>query len=302
MLSSKKTCLSIIALIILFASQSCTDGSSKNKSVIQLSANSSELWNVSFIDHIDVAPIYFSDVWNHTTLKKYDIKTILLFSKGGKNPEDTLEKRIYKFSKNWKKLHYKEFQYNETPTAWNDGVLEEQTPTLAAISFSKHFGIQRNTKTIVTKNEDKILFLRQKENLQADSTWVIGSLEQPKALISKIGNRLFSATVFVEQGVPNSLIKKKIENLDVDQSQLAQCELFVVYMKNGLPQEAFELSKEFAQTSLFKTWEYTNTNSLKRFIENRGNTIITDIEFKYTEDHLPSSITINGKEYFCAFS
>lgn len=254
----------------------------------------------SFVMNIDEAPVHFVDCWNKTVIQKNGIRRLTLYTKGGKNPEDTLEKKVYAFSEDVKTTEYTDFRYDETPNNWSKGKIQF-TKSGGSIEFDNYYGIKRKTKTKIIQTASSLLFLRSKTNNSFDSTWVIGTLDQPKKIISKIGKSIYSIEVYMPMGSSTSEIEKAFKSLGYSEKALLLAEKTVVFIEKGKPISAFSLNETFSQVAQTRSWTYTKSKQLALYEEQMGNTVTKSISFTYRKDQLPATMTIDRKLYFYSY-
>lgn len=254
----------------------------------------------SFVMNIDEAPVHFIDTWNKSVIQQTGIKSITLYTKGGKNPEDTLEKKIFRFSEDAKTMNYADYRYDETPNNWSKGTIKTSN-SQGSIEFDNYYGIKRKTKTKIIETKEAILFLRTKSNNSFDSTWVVGSLEQPKKIISKIGKSLYSVELFMPSGSSNSQIENAFKSLGYSDQALLLAEKTVVFVEKGKPVNAFSLNETYSQVAQIRSWTYNKEQQLTLYEEQMGNTVTKSISFTYRKDQLPATMTIDRKLYFYSY-
>src|SRR6218665_835686 len=150
MLSFKIWCWSIVFVgLTLF---SCSEEHSSNKQYTDYKPKEENIINPYWAEFIEDAPTRSPDCWNKSVLNKLGIKTIELYAFGGDNPEDTLEKKLFSFSNKGKVLNYEDFKFSETPAIWSRGTLRfYENFEEMDITFSKHFGINRQISTRAVK-------------------------------------------------------------------------------------------------------------------------------------------------------
>lgn len=301
MLSTKIIRLSIVSLIICCFT-SCETGTTINKTYPGFAPAKMSIFNNSFIANSDEAPIFFLDIWNRNAIRILGIRRITVYCKGGKNPEDTLEKRIFDFKDQAQQLNYSDYRFDETADVWSAGSIYFDEHNGGEIKFSQHFGIKKNNVTRITPQGSSYLLLREKSGNRYDTTWVEGSFDHPKAVISKIGKSLFSMEVFVPEGSSTSEIATAFRRYAFPKEELALSEKTVVFTSNGKPLTAFALDENFSQVSQLKTWSYLKNGNLEHYEEYVGITPVRTITWTYRRtDNLPESMTIDRKQYFYAY-
>lgn len=300
MWSAKYTCLSI--LVLAFAFTHCSSPATTDRTFSNYDPAKRSLLNYTFIGAVDNAPVHALETFDRAVINDLDIKSITIFSKGGKNPEDTLEKRQYSYSDQAKQLHYTDYRFDETPNIWSDGKLDfNWKEGNGNIVFTKNFGVQRSHKTKIERIKNGYLFLREKLANRIDSTWIYGDLKLPDKVITKIGNSLYSVEIFLPEGSSTSQIESVFNNLGFTQQSLMLAEKTVVFTKNNRPTSAFLLNEFFSQIAQTKKWVYDKQQNLIQYDEYVGNTTTRSISWSYREDLLPDMMTIDRKQYFYSY-
>ncbi len=300
MSSFKICCWSIIILGLAFTS--CSEEKSENKEYKEYHPAEDNIINPYWAEFTEDAPTRSPDCWNKNVLGKLKIKTIELYAFGGENPDDTLEKKLFSFSNNWRTLEYEDFKFSETPAIWSRGVLRfyEDFEEMD-ITFSKHFGINRQISTRAFKTDECVILLRKKNSNQFDTTFVYGSLLKPKLVVTKIGKNIYSIDAYMKSTASTSEIKSVFAKMNRNEDEMLFAQRNVVFVENEKPVSSFMLNEDYVQVSQVKQWDYDENQNLIRYQEFIGNSVVRDIEWVYRADLLPESITIDRKKYFCAY-
>lgn len=300
MLSLKISCWSIAITCLTFVS--CSDRTASTRQYPDYKPSEENIINPYWAEFTEDAPTRTPDCWNKSVLKKLKIGTVELYAFGGDNPDDTLEKKLYVFSNNWKVLSYEDFKFSETPAIWSRGTLRyyEDFEEMD-ITFSRHFGINRQISTRALKSDDCTILLRKKNGNQFDTTFVYGSLLKPELVITKIGKNVYSVDAYMSSTSSTSDIRAVFEKLDRNEDEMLFAQRNVVFTENGKPVSSFMLNDEYAQVTQIKQWDYDKNRNLTRYQEFVGNSVVRDIEWNYRADLLPESITIDRKKYFCTY-
>jgi hypothetical protein len=298
MWSVKFTCLSILGLSFLLVR--CHSVVDSDKTFTSYDPATSPIFHYAFIGSIENAPVHSLECFDRSVIADLKIQSITIHSKGGKNPEDTLEKRQFKYSKNAEKLHYTDYRFDETPSIWSDGFLNFDG-NLGTIVFKKNFGIKRTTSTAVRSLDTGLLLLREKSQNRLDTTWIFGKLEHPEKVISKIGNSLYSVEIYLPEGSSTTDIKQVFQSLGFSDQSLLLAEKTVVFVRNQRPVSAFLLNEFYSQISQSKRWEYDKAGNLVLYEEYVGNTATRSISWTYRQDLLPDVMTIDRKQYFYSY-
>lgn len=298
-MSSAKIVHSSIISVFVLLFFSCSPESSGARKFKRIDLETSPIFHYANIATLNEAPVSFIETWNRPALKKMGVHRITLFSKGGKNPDDTLERITFDYSDNWRTLSYEGFKFDEAPEAWTVGVLSipDHNQT-GQILFSRHFGIDKQLKTIVQPLDDGFLFLRSKSGNRYDSTWVMGTFDHPKAVVSKIGKSVFSVELYLPEGSSTNDIIRRFRQLPVTDGNLGTAQCSVIFTKSGKPQRAFLLNDQFSQVAKIKEWTYTSDNNIATYQEWMGTTLTRDMSWHYGKSQLPEYTVIDRNTYF----
>lgn len=292
---------SIIAAIVLFFC-ACSDKQSGIKEFKRLNLQKTPLFHYNSVGMLNEAPMSFVEPWNRAALQELGIKRITLYSKGGKNPDDTLEKITFSYSGQWETLAYKGFKFDETADTWTSGTLtlpgKEQSGT---ILFDKHFGIDKESKTLVKPTRKGYLLLHRKTGNRYDSTWVVGALEQPDAIITKIGRSVFSIELFLPEGSSTNDIVDRFGALSLDGDNLGAAQRTVTFTQNGRPLRTFLLNDAFSQVARIREWTYTKDANIATYQEWMGAALVRDMSWHYGKSQLPEYTTIDRNTYFYTY-
>lgn len=301
MLSLKINCWSIVILSLTLIA--CSDKHAKGKHYDNYSPQKHNIINPFWAEYIEDAPTRNPDCWNKRVIGSLEISSIELFAFGGDNPEDTLEKKSFEFQNKGKTLLYEDYKYSETPAIWSRGTLRFYDDDLQMdINFSKHFGINRQLSTRALKTDDCVVLLRKKGGNEYDSTFIYGTLEQPKMIITKIGKNVYSIDAYMSSTASTKEIKAVFKKVNRPESELLFTQRNVIFVENGRPVSAFMLNDDFVQVSQIKQWDYDQNENLIRYQEYIGNSVVRDIAWDYRGDLLPESVTIDRKRYFCVYN
>lgn len=301
MWSLNNKCWSII-LFFFAILISCAPKPETAKSFGNYNPKKVSILNPYFIDLTEEAPTRFADLWNRQIINDLEINEISVYTFGGKNPSDTLEKRLFTFSDSGRNLEYKDYKYDESPAIWSQGELVwSDSYHHLKINFDKHFGIKRLSTASINKTNDGFLVLKRKAHDRFDTTFVRGILDQPKSVVSKIGKNIFSIDVFLPIGSSTEDIKSAFDALSYTDEDLIFAQKNVVFIENDKPIGAFLLNDTFSQVTQTKLWEYDDNGNLTLYEEYIGNATVRSITWTYRDDLLPNTITIGRKQYFYAY-
>lgn len=278
---------------------SCTHKTAPTHTWPQLDPVEHPVFYPAFIASLDEAPLDFPTPWNVETLRKMGVRSIVFYAKGGRNPEDTLEKTIISFSNNWSFLHFKGYQLDAGKKPRTSGRIDlPGEKTNGEIYFRKHLGIIKERKTLIQPTENGFLCLQKRANNRFDTTWIYGTLLQPKVIASKIGNTLYSIDLFIKDGSSTSQISDAFSKLPFSAESIARAQCSVVFTQAGRPVNAFLLNENFVQVIRTKAWTYNPNHTVASYQEWLGNSIIKTMSWKYGESTLPTHLIVNRKTYF----
>lgn len=275
----------------------CNATTSTDKTFHRINLSETPLYLYPTIGSICETPVSYPETWNREALKKMGVHRIVLYSKGGKNPDDTLEKITLNYNQNWSRLSYTGYKYNESSSVWTSGKITGSYKD-GKIQFIRHYGIHKNTETRMKAIPDGYLLLHAKSNNKNDTTWVIGTFEQPKAIISKIGNSLFSVDLFMPEGSSTSDIRSCFRSFSVTGSEPGSAHCTVTFMESGRPQRTFLLNEAFSQIAKIREWTYTDDDNIATFSEWTGNVLTSEMTWHYGKTQLPDYTIINRNTYF----
>ncbi len=278
---------------------SCTQKTATSRTWPKLDAVEYPVLYPAFVAGMDEAPLDFPAPWNVETLKKMGVRSIVLYNKGGRNPEDTLEEITLTFTNNWSFLHYKGYKFDETRTPRTTGRIQlPGKQTDGEIYFRKHLGIVKEHKTIVRPTENGFLCLQKRANARFDTTWIQGTLQQPEFVASKIGNTLYSIDLYIKYGSSTSQIGEAFSQLPFSPESISRAQCSVIFTRNGRPIDAFLLYENFVQIIRTKAWTYNSDHTLASYQEWLGNSVIKTMSWQYGESTLPTHLIVNRKTYF----
>jgi hypothetical protein len=299
-MSSAKILRSSIFLALILLQLSCSGESSRIRKFKQINLDKNPIFHYAHIGMLNEAPVSFVEPWNRNALKKMKVHRITLFSKGGKNPDDTLELIRFDYSNKWQDLRYEGFKFDESQEPWTVGTLlipdKNQT---GQILFSRHYGIEKKLKTIVQPTENGYLFLRQKAgNNHFDSTWVFGTLLKPEAIVSKIGKSVFSVELFMRENSSTRDIIRHFNALPVTGINIETAHCSVTFMRSGKPRRSFLLNDQFSQVAKIREWSYTPGNNIASYQEWMGDVPTREMSWHYGKSQLPEYTVIDRNTYF----
>lgn len=301
MSSLKKLPSSIItAFLILLVS--CTETVNKEKQFKTIDLKKTPLFHYAFMGSIYESPVNFVETWNREALKEIGINHIHLYSKGGDNPDDTLSKIEYSYSNNWKTLNYCATTFESSVKLMSCGTLRVSGKrAVEQIVFTQLYGVKKELKTTVKPIKSGFLLLHAKRDNHSDSTWVIGTFSQPKAIVHKIGNSIFSVELFLPEGSSKSEIIQYYHTLPMTDSLLGAAQCTVTFMSDGKPQRSFLLDEQFSQISEIREWTYTKNHCISTYREWTGTSITHDMQWHYGHSQLPEYATIDRNTYFYSY-
>lgn len=302
MWSFKSPYLSIIFGCLLFLT-ACSESTPETTHFKTINLSETPLFHLSQIGAFSEPPTQFPEVWNRVALHKMGIHDITLVAKGGKNPDDTLEIIRFNYSGNWKTLRYSEKKNDGQMPYSSRGEISYTSDDSAEseILFDELFGMKKTSKTNVIQTENGYLLLNAKRFNRFDTTWVIGSFLQPKAVISKIGKSIFSVDVFLPDGSSNKDIERAFRQIPQLAGGFPSAQCSVIFTSGGKPVSAFQLNESFSQVAQTREWTYKK-QLLTGYTEWFGSSTVREITFHYESDsQLPASVTIDRNTYFCHY-
>ncbi|MES2554920.1 MAG: hypothetical protein V4604_02155 [Bacteroidota bacterium] len=297
MWSTKYIYSSIIALVLVSLS-ACSGDNEKSTTFPEIDLQKTPLFHHTTVGTLIEAPVNYPEVWNREALEELGIRHIVMYSKGGKNPEDTLMQFRFDYSNNWKKLTYSDCKNDKQLRLITKGTVNyKPNNSKGNIQFTQFFGVKKTMETRIQKVDSGFLLLRSKSQQRYDSTWVIGSFSQPKAIVSKIGNSIFSVELFMPEGSSSKDIQRALNNVPMLKNgfQAAQCS--VTFMLHDKPQETFLLNETNSQVAKIKEWTYKG-EQISAYKEWLGNSVIRDMNWHYSDSQLPDYVVIDRNTYF----
>ncbi|MDH4472225.1 MAG: hypothetical protein QE487_06435 [Fluviicola sp.] len=297
MWSAKYIHSSIIGLFLVSLT-ACTDHNDISTDFPAINLKKTPLYHYTIVGSLIEAPVNYPEAWNREALKQLGIRHIVIHSKGGKNPEDTLMQFRFDYSNDWKKLAYSDCKNDKQLKLITEGTITYRSEQSSGeIVFSQFFGVKKAMKTRIQQTDDGFLLLRSKSQQRYDTTWVIGSFSHPKVIVSKIGNSIFSVELFMPEGSSSKQITQALESIPMLKNgfQAAQCS--VVFMQHNKPQSAFLLNETNSQVAKIKEWTYKGDQILT-YKEWLGNSVVRDMSWHYTDSQLPDYAVIDRNTYF----
>lgn len=302
MWSFKSPYLSIIfGCSLLLAA--CSENTPETTHFKTINLSETPLFHLSQIGTFSEPPTQFPEVWNREALHKMGIQRVTLVAKGGKNPDDTLEIIRFNYSNNWKKLRYSDKKNDDQMPYSSRGEIHysADSGSEGEIQFDELFGMKKSSKTNIQQTENGYMLLNAKRFNRFDTTWVIGSFLQPKAIISKIGKSIFSVEVFLPDGSSNKDIERAFQQIPQLAGGYSSAQCSVVFTSEGKPMSAFQLNESFIQVAQTREWTYKKLQ-LTAYTEWFGSSTVREIAFHYEKNvQLPASVTIDRNTYFCHY-
>lgn len=295
---STKYIYSSITALFLASLAACTDNNNISTTLPTIDLKKTPLYHYTTVGTLIEAPVNYPEVWNRDALQQLGVRHVLMYSKGGKNPEDTLMQFRFDYSDNWKKLAYSDCKDERQLRLITKGSVNyKPDQSSGEIVFSQFFGVKKDMKTRIQQIDNGFLLLRSKSQQRYDTTWVIGSFNNPKVIVSKIGNSIFSVELFMPEGSSNKQITRTLESIPMLKNgfQAAQCS--VVFMQHNKPQNAFLLNETNSQVAKIKEWTYKDDQILT-YKEWLGNSVVRDMSWYYNDSQLPEYTVIDRNTYF----
>lgn len=275
----------------------CNATTGTDKTFHRINLSETPLYLYPTISSLCEAPVSYPETWNREALMKLDIHRIVMYSKGGKNPDDTLEKITFSYDSNWNRLSYTGYKYNESSSAWTSGKITGSYSD-GKIQFIRHYGISKNMEIKMQAVPNGYMLLHSKTNLNNDTTWVMGTFEKPKAIISKIGNSLFSVDLFLPEGSSTSDIIALFKSFPETGGEPGSARCTITFTESGRPQRTFLLNEVFSQVAKVREWTYTADNNIATYNEWTGNVLTNQMTWHYGKTQLPDYTIINRNTYF----
>lgn len=297
-MSSLKNIHSSIFIGIFLLFTSCQNAPESTKSFPTIDLSATPLFYYTQVGSIEHPPLAFYESWNRSALKSLGIKQIELYSKGGKNPDDTLYRIVFRYDNNWQHLKFSAFNYEESKEPVTLGSVHLGKDK-GLISFPFYFGTDRDLKTDILPSKDGTLFLRRKQGNKSDTTWLIGMASDPKAIISKIGNSVFSVDLYLPDGSSKSDIVQRFNELPgITKTALITAQCSVTFTESGRPQRTFLLNEQFSQVAKIREWNYADNGNIAAYKEWTGDAQTLDMQWHYSNSQLPDYTVIDRNTYF----
>jgi hypothetical protein len=289
----------ILFIGIVFLLFSCSDDSNKSFESINYNPSKDQLFKIGMSTNSIHTPLQFLPVWNYATVEKLKIKKITVFSFGGKSPTDTLQKNIFSFD--WKTYKTNFTEKGITPTGEYKSIgkykVLNNNHTEIDLRIIDEDKKEKNFKTIIKQKGPIRMILKQKVNAKIDTTFIHTIDKNHKVSIFKIGDNVQGIQFIVPQNTKTSELKRIVSKLNLRKELITSSTLSVIYTKNGLPIEAYNLNDEFVQFSKEKEWFYTKNKCVEKYIEYYNNSVVKTVTFKYSKNFLPKKMIVNNIHY-----
>lgn len=292
----------ILTLIvgISYILSSCSNKSEKTIESLEYNPSKDQIFKIGMSTNSIHTPLQFLPVWNYLTIKKLKINKITVYSFGGKNPSDTLQKNVFNFD--WKNNKANFTEKGITPTGiynsigkytvYNDNQTEISLKIVDEDKKVKIF------KTKIINKGNIRMILKHKINDKIDTTFIYTIDKNQKVSVFKIGDIVQGMQFIVPQNTKTSELKSLYKNLKLDPNTVSTSSLSVIYTKNNLPIESFNLNDDFIQFSKEKEWFYSNKNCLEKYIEYYNNSMVKTVKFEYTKNNIPKKMIVNNIHYY----
>lgn len=284
---------------IVFLLFSCSDDSYKSIESIKYNPTKDQLFKIGMSTNSIHTPLQFLPVWNYSTIEKLKIKKITVFSFGGKSPTDTLQKNIFSFD--WKTYKANFTEKGITPTGEYQSIgnykVLNNNHTEIDLRIVDEDKKEKFFKTIIKQKGPIRMILKHKINDKIDTTFIHTIDKNHKVSIFKIGEIVQGIQFIVPQNTKTSELKSICSKLNLEKEIITSSTLSVIYTKNGLPIEAYNLNDDFVQFSKEKEWFYTRNKCVEKYIEYYNNSIVKTVTFKYTKNFFPKKMIVNNIHY-----
>lgn len=284
---------------IVFLLFACSDDSNSSFESIKYNPAKDQLFKIGMSTNSIHTPLQFLPVWNYATIEKLKIKKITVFSFGGKSPTDTLQKNIFSFD--WKTYKANFTEKGITPTG------EYQSIGKYKVLNNNHTEIdlrivdedkkEKFFKTIIKQKGQNRMILKYKINDKIDTTFIHTIDKNHKVSIFKIGDIVQGIQFILPQNTKTSELKSICSKLNLGQEIITSSTLSVIYTKNGLPIESYNLNDDFVQFSKEKEWFYSKNKCVEKYIEYYNNSVVKTVTFKYTKNFFPKKMIVNNIHY-----
>lgn len=294
----KKYILPIIGL--LYLTYSCSNDSENKVESLKYNPSKEQIFKIGLSTNSIHTPLQFLPVWNYLTIKKLKINKITVYSFGGKNPSDTLQKNCFDFD--WKNNRANFTEKGITPTGVYNSIgkyiVKNDNQTEIDLKIVDEDKKVKVFKTKIINKGSVRMILKHKINEKIDTTFIHTIDNKHKITVFKIGDIIQGVQFMVPQNTKTSELKSLFSKLKLDPITNSTSTLSVIYTKNNLPIESFNLNDDFIQFSKEKEWFYSSKNCLEKYIEYYNNSIVKTVKFEYTKNYIPKKMIVNNIHYY----
>jgi hypothetical protein len=285
----------LVVAASLLALSSCTNTEGSFSVPENVTISSESIFNPFNVESLFETPNRQKSAWKSSVLKKCSIKEIS-FQNRVQGKAKT-EKFNFKFIKSGKPLEFSYYNYSESDSTYSKShFYYSKHQNLDSILVLKFWGKPSTNKLLVSKKDNQTDYTFHKGNSQTDQN-IYKQVDNHEIVIKKIGKTIVFVEFIVPEYTPMSKIKTIAKANIKDSLTLQFAELIITYTKQGHPLASYEVNSHWAQTNLMKKWEYNASNKLINFKVWINRTLVKDMVFNYSNNHLPSSVFYNGLEY-----
>ncbi len=282
----------LLGTILLSA---CSERKNEISSEPKFDPSKEQLFKLGLSTNTVSVPMQFMPVWVFKTLTKIGLKKITIHYKGGKNPQDTLQKNEFNFD--WDKKISKFVETGNSPNGKyiSEGVyhlIDENHIEIDYKTINTDKKEKKYKTKILNKNKSRIV-LRMRGDKLIDSTIFNYVSDKVQTNVLKIGDFVNSVQIFVPENTNKTTIVAIYKSLNLSISNTSTATISVIYTKNKLPTSSYSLNNEFVQIAKEKEWKYDSNYCLTSYAEFYNNTPVKTIKFTYNKNFLPKTMTVN---------
>lgn len=236
-------------------------------------------------------------MWNDSLLSLCGIFHMEFIHRGVKSPVDIHEKTDYQFNRSGFPLSYTYYNFEISPKIYTQ--IDFNTHKNGVISYDVplFFGKKDKQSVSVRRNINKLISIRKKENLVNDSSFVYFENNKATVSVEKMGNFVSKVHFILDIHKSLSGLKSLLQKCNINPEEFLLAEKTLTFTEQGLPQKSYNISENFIKEDLTAEWIYENNKKLSNFKKYINNHLVKDISFKYSEDKVLRSFTVNRKLY-----
>lgn len=242
-------------------------------------------------------PLKYGVIWNDSLLKEGKLFKIHFVTKGELSPSSTTEEIDYVFDRKGNFKDYKYFNYKFSDSVYSSVNGELNEGKLIALNTPLLFGQKQNPEIQISSTHELVTFVTINPNAKNDTVFIYIKDNSHQIIVDKIGDYISKVQFVVESNYSNSLIKAMRLKIGITDENWLNTEKIIIQTENNLPQKAFRINENYIKIDLYAEWKYEKSKKLiayKKYI--KGN-CVKDFAFKYSEDKIMRSFTLNRKEY-----